>query len=55
MEGGLVHLCGDCSTEAVQILFHSDSNDWYAAHVGTNPRLVLHIAIVSDVGQGNGY
>jgi len=56
MEGGLVLRHEVSSTETIQILCFSDSNDRYAAtHFSTHPRSVQEDAIVSRVGQGNGY
>jgi len=55
MEGGLVLRCEVSSTEAVLILCQSDSNDGYAAHFSTYSESFPQVAIVSEVGQGNGY
>jgi len=55
MEGGLVLRCEVSLTEAVQILCRSDSNDGYAAHFSTYPQSFPQVAIVSEVGQENGY
>jgi len=46
MEGRLVLRCEVRSTEAVQILRWSDSNDWHASHFCTHPRSFLEVAIV---------
>ena len=55
IEGGLVLHCEVSSTEAVQILRWSDSNDRLGSDFCTYPESLLEVAIVLKVGQGNGY
>jgi len=54
MGGGHVLLCEVSSTEAVEILCWSDSDDGYACHFCTDPRSYPDVAIGCDLGQGNG-
>jgi len=55
MEGRLVLCCEVSSTEVVQILSCSDSNNGHASHFCTYPRCFPEVAIISKVEQGNGY
>ena len=55
MGEGLVLCCEVSSAEAVQKLCCSDSNDGYAADCSIDPPAVPLVAIVSEVGHGNGY
>jgi len=55
LEGRLVLCCEGSSTEAVQILRWSDTNDRYVAHFCTYPQSYSEFAIVQKVRQGNGY
>jgi len=43
------------STEAVQILCSSDSNDGNASHFHPDPQSFPDVEIISEVGQGNRY
>jgi len=55
MEGRLVLRCEVSSTEDVQIVRWSDSNNGRSSHVCTYPRSFLEVAIIWKVGQGNRY
>jgi len=55
MEGRLILGGQVCAAEAVQILYGSDSNDWYGSHFGASPWSFPEVAIVQEVGHGNRY
>jgi len=55
MEGILALRCELSSTEALQILSRSDSNDGRASDVRGYPPSFQDVAIVKKVGQGHGY
>jgi len=55
MEGRLVLRSEVSSTEAFQILRRSYSNDGHASAFRTHSRSFPEVAIVQEVGQGNGY
>jgi hypothetical protein len=55
MEGRFVLCCEVCSTEAFQIVFRSDSDDWHASDFCTQPSFFEEVVIVQKVGQGKGY